>query len=144
MTTQVDIVAEARTWVGTPYRHHGRNKYGLDCCGLIVVVGNKFGLVEYEDMWYGPMPDGVQLIAECNKVFGKPLNRLVAGGVAVMWMSKRNMPQHMGIIVPYRKTELGLVHSYQTFNGVREHRLDEMYQRRIVAVYGYPGVKYDG
>jgi NlpC/P60 family putative phage cell wall peptidase len=34
--TRVDIVAEARTWIGTPYRHQASLKgVGCDCLGLV-------------------------------------------------------------------------------------------------------------
>jgi NlpC/P60 family putative phage cell wall peptidase len=42
-----DIIAEARTWIGTPYRHQASLKaVGCDCLGLVrgvwrVVVGNE-------------------------------------------------------------------------------------------------------
>src|SRR6185437_17129428 len=34
--TRQDIVAEARAWIGTPYRHQGSLKgIGCDCLGLV-------------------------------------------------------------------------------------------------------------
>jgi hypothetical protein len=39
-----DVVEEARRWIGTRWRHQGRNEHGIDCAGLIIVVASKFGL----------------------------------------------------------------------------------------------------
>ena len=36
MTTRTRIIAEARAWIGTPYRHQARCKgVGCDCLGLV-------------------------------------------------------------------------------------------------------------
>ncbi|MGH7075553.1 MAG: NlpC/P60 family protein [Stellaceae bacterium] len=43
------IVAEARSWIGTPYRHMGRAKGaggGVDCAQLVYLVYRASGLVE--------------------------------------------------------------------------------------------------
>lgn len=40
------IVAEAATWLGTPYHHHGMVKgAGVDCAMILVAVYGKFGLM---------------------------------------------------------------------------------------------------
>lgn len=37
------VIAEARTWIGTPYQHKGRVKgVGVDCGGLLYQVYNPF------------------------------------------------------------------------------------------------------
>ena len=38
VTTSDEVVREARTWVGVPFRHQGRSRSGVDCGGIIVVV----------------------------------------------------------------------------------------------------------
>src|SRR5690606_11249105 len=41
------VVAEAREWVGTPYRHQGNVKgRAVDCVGLILGVGHAVGLLD--------------------------------------------------------------------------------------------------
>ena len=41
-----DIIRVANWFVGVPYRHQGRNKMGLDCAGLIIVVGDMLNLMK--------------------------------------------------------------------------------------------------
>ncbi|MFA5662406.1 C40 family peptidase [Castellaniella sp.] len=64
-----EIVAEARTWIGTPWRHHGRNRAGIDCVGLGVVVASRLGITDYDSLDYGrkPVPglvDHIRLVAD--------------------------------------------------------------------------------
>ena len=41
------IVAEARTWLGVPWRHQGwRRTTGCDCVGLVRGVGHALGLID--------------------------------------------------------------------------------------------------
>ena len=42
-----EIVAEARTWVGTPYHHQGRLRGSrVDCVGLILGVGRALSILD--------------------------------------------------------------------------------------------------
>jgi NlpC/P60 family putative phage cell wall peptidase len=51
------IVAEAQTWLGTPFHHQGRVKgVGVDCAMLLAEVFHRCGLVPYVDPGYYP-PD---------------------------------------------------------------------------------------
>lgn len=48
MTTREAIVAEARTWLGTPYHHAARVKgAGVDCAMLVAEVLERAGLVPH-------------------------------------------------------------------------------------------------
>lgn len=51
-----DIVDEARTWIGVPWRHHGRNRAGIDCVGLGVVVARALDITQYDSLDYGRQP----------------------------------------------------------------------------------------
>ena len=42
------IIAEARSWLETPWRHQGRTKRGIDCAGLIIRTGNDLKLLNYD------------------------------------------------------------------------------------------------
>jgi len=45
------LVAEARTWVGTPYHHHARVKgAGVDCAQILAAVYEAVGLVPHLDL----------------------------------------------------------------------------------------------
>ena len=43
MTTRADIVAEARRWLGTPFKHQARVcGEGVDCGGIVVMIARVF------------------------------------------------------------------------------------------------------
>ncbi len=52
--TRCNAIESARTWVGTPFRHQGRGKSGIDCVGLVINVGKDIGAVpsEYDNKNY--------------------------------------------------------------------------------------------
>ena len=56
--TRAEIVAEAKTWLGVRWRHLGRDRNGLDCIGLLVVVANHFGQKVADRDDYRRTPDG--------------------------------------------------------------------------------------
>jgi hypothetical protein len=63
-----EILAAARTWLGTPWRHQGRLKgVAMDCGGLILGVGRDLGLLDFDTRAYGRIPDGRLLRAVCEQ-----------------------------------------------------------------------------
>lgn len=48
------IVASARSIIGTPYVHQGRVKgVGVDCVGTILIVAKELNLTQFEISGYG-------------------------------------------------------------------------------------------
>lgn len=44
MATRAQFLSAARSYLGTPWRHQGRDRHGLDCVGLIVASANDVGI----------------------------------------------------------------------------------------------------
>jgi cell wall-associated NlpC family hydrolase len=44
MITPQQLIDEARKLVGTPWRHQGRSKLGVDCIGLVLLAAKNAGL----------------------------------------------------------------------------------------------------
>lgn len=52
---RAQVVAEAMSWLGTPYHHHGRIKgVGVDCGQILCAVYEACGLVEHVDTGFYP------------------------------------------------------------------------------------------
>jgi hypothetical protein len=52
------IIAAARSWLGVPWGHQGRTRQGVDCAGLVVLVGRGLGLADYDTTAYGRRLEG--------------------------------------------------------------------------------------
>lgn len=154
-TVSQQIVASARTWIGTRFHHQGRlkrtpmHKGGCDCLGLLVGVAqelklkNKQGelLYLFDETNYSHLPDGIRFrdkLAE-HLIEIDPVE-LRAGDIALFNLDGN--PQHVGIIAEYEiEDEQSLIHAFAQAKSVVETRLDECWRVRIVAgfrVYAIP------
>lgn len=148
MTTSMEVVAAARSWMATPYLHQGRMKrVGVDCAGLVIGVARELGLVEqdFDIQGYPRTPDGVEMIAIGDRFMTRvPLRDLKPGHVVVMRYEID--PQHVGITGDYLHGGLSLVHALGSVDGrgkVVEHRLADSKRATIVQVYALRDVNYE-
>lgn len=116
MTIRHQICAEALTWVGTPYHHHGRIRgVGVDCLNLLAAVYSAVGLVEvgelghYSQTWHHHRSE--ELMAEG---ISRYMRRVDAGqpGDAVVFRFGRTH-SHAGILIGDGR----FVHAYARRNG---------------------------
>ena len=141
MTTRAQVVAEARSWVGTPWMHQQRVKgIGIDCIGLIICVARDLGLSPpgTDFTGYGRRPDG-KMLSLCDEHMVRiRRDDLQPGDVLVMAIE--HDPQHMGIVGDYRHGGLSLIHAASKAGKVVETRL--MFARNLVfrGAYALPGV----
>lgn len=134
MVTREQIVAEARTWLKTPFRHQGRVRgVGVDCAGVVVGVAHALGLSTFDHTGYGREPHGGMLKrlldAHLDRVTGEPQ----PGDVLLMRFERE--PQHLAIV-----SDLGIIHAYERVGRCVEHGLDEVWRRRIVRAYSFLGL----
>jgi cell wall-associated NlpC family hydrolase len=139
--TRAQIVAEARTWIGTKYMHQQRMKgVGVDCLGLPIGVARELGIVarDFDVNGYSRQPDGTleAKLAEALELI--PPSALVPGDMALV--ATHGQANHFAIVGDYRHGGLSLIHAVPP-RGVVEHRLDPTWQKRIVATYRPQGVE---
>jgi NlpC/P60 family putative phage cell wall peptidase len=143
--TGQDVVAEARRWIGTPWRHQARLRgIGVDCGGLVIGVGQALGLpVQDHPPGYARLPDGVSLRAcvegQCTRI-----PELEQGAILLLrWEAD---PQHLAIVSMLPEGFIGMIHAWAGIRRVVEHGLTPEWQARIVhdeagpAIYRLPGV----
>lgn len=124
MTTRADVVAEARTWLGTKWIHQHRAKgQGVDCAGLIICVARDLGLLpaDFDINGYSRMPDGT-LLAVCDQHMDR-IDRSAMQPGDVLVVAIESDPQHMGIVGDYRHGGLSLIHAASKVGKVIETRL---------------------
>lgn len=132
-----EIVATARQWLGTPWRHQGRLKgVACDCAGLIIGVGNALGYTDVDYRAYGHMPDGATLRRLCDTHLERS-DGLRLGDVLLMRF--KTHPQHLAIAGD-GGTPFSIIHAYAEARGCVEHRLDEVWMGRICGIYRFKGV----
>jgi len=128
------IVACARTALGTPFLHQGRQPgRGLDCAGLVLWVGHALGLTDFELTNYPRLPEEDRLLDLAARAGFIETRAPRPGDVHCLRLLQH--PQHLAIA-----TEAGIIHACQRRGQVIEHRLDTGWRARIVASYRYPGV----
>jgi cell wall-associated NlpC family hydrolase len=137
-----DIVAAARDYIGVPFVHQGRSRFGLDCLGLLVRVAHDCDLrLNGAPLWlrdeggYGHYPDADYLRAQLEAVL-QPAKTLFAGGVVLM--RHDCTARHLGVVGDYAAGGgLSLIHAYAPAKAVVEHRLDDEWRARIVAKWRF-------
>ena len=151
------IVAEARGWIGTPYRHQGSAKgVGCDCLGLVrgvwrAVYGSEAEPVPaYSSDWGQVTGEETMLAAARRHLVEVAADDLRPGNVVVFRMHRRAIAKHAGILTwagedrPSTGSGRGrgagrFVHAYQPMR-VAENWLDDWWAKRIAAVFEFPGM----
>jgi cell wall-associated NlpC family hydrolase len=137
---RVALIAEARTWIGTPWRHQGRLKgIACDCVGHIVCVPRALGIFppDFDINGYArnPEPAVMKRFLDLYLDRVEPASRRRGGDV--LWLHPRRIPQHLGIYT-FDNT---IIHAIDAIRGVREHVLDERWRRAISGVWSYRGLR---
>jgi cell wall-associated NlpC family hydrolase len=143
MATRADIIAYARGCVGTPFLHRGRLPgVGIDCLGIVICAAREFGLVPPDfDLVYPEVPDGAEFMRGANRYMTRLPKAAMQAGDVLLLITYR-LPQHMGILAPYRHGGFSLIHAANSLRPPRvvETRLMFTQQEQPVAVYAIPGL----
>jgi cell wall-associated NlpC family hydrolase len=134
--TPADVIAEARRWVGVPFRHQGRSERGIDCVGLPIVVCQSLGLLDqrFDVAAYGRLPSGElvdRLRAHC-----RPIPGAVPGALIVIAWTK--IAAHVAIC-----TGETMIHAYESVGRVVEHGYRGRWIRLTHSTWGLPGLAYE-
>ena len=132
-----DIIAEARTWIGTPHVHQARIRgVGVDCIGLVVGVASALGFASAAAFLASPYgsysshPNVAALDAACAAFLVRTHTRQPGDILLMQFIGE---PQHFGILTAMDY----VIHAYAPARAVVEHRIDQRWRRRIVRAYCY-------
>ncbi len=131
-----DIVAAARRWVGTPYRHRAALRgVGCDCIGLLrgvwaEVIGPAPDLPPYRADWRDGAHSGeLRALAERWLVPGE----MAPGAVLLFRIGASAAPRHCAIFVGDGR----FVHAQERL-GVVEGNLTDGWAKRVVSTLAFP------
>lgn len=142
MTQAERAVAEARDWLGTPYRHQASTRgAGADCLGLLRGVwralygAEPMPVVPYTADW--SEASGREELLETARTLLRPAGSEVRlGDVLIFRMRARGVAKHLGLISATGPA-LRFIHAYSG-HGVVEVALTAPWQRRIAARLVFP------
>ncbi|ALG90162.1 MULTISPECIES: NlpC/P60 family protein [Actibacterium] len=139
-----EAAAEARRWVGTPYRHQASVRgAGADCLGLLrgvwrALYGHEPELIPaYTPDWGEAGADERLWRALARHMPGKPLEQAAPGDVILFRMRARAVAKHVALQAGVG-ADASFVHAYSG-HGVVESPQSGPWTRRIVARFEFPG-----
>ncbi len=141
MITVPQLVNEARTWIGVPFRHQGRSRMGVDCIGLVVCVRNAVQ----------PWPSGMNELTNYSRVAVDSLlldkivehgferiDKPVRGCVVLIRWPKIKHPSHVALLAGDT-----IIHAYRRVDKVCEVGYREPWLRLTCGYFKVPGVTYE-
>lgn len=134
------VVAEARGWIGTPYRHRASLKgSGADCLGVIRGVWRALigpepeGLPPYARSWAEDCSGEPMLDAALRWLAPLPSGAIEPGDVLLFRVTRGGPAKHAGIATGPRM----MVHAYDG-HAVTETPIPEVWERRVVGRFRFP------
>lgn len=135
MAIGVQIVQQARAYLGVPFASGGRNEHSLDCGGLIVRVTHDLGLTDFDVPNYHLSFDcadvGAYLEPFCDRV------EAAQPGDFLLFALAKGV-QHLGIA----SGEGTFLHAWDSpsVREVTETPLDQWWQSRLLSIWRFRGL----
>ena len=141
MISRHAILAEARDWIGTPYRHQASAKHaGCDCLGLVrgvwrALLGEEPELAPpYTPDWAERAGAETMLDAARRRLVEAPIEAAAPGDVLLFRMDAYSPMKHAAIL----DEETRIIHAYWGRAVVRS-RFAPWWRRRVGAAFAFPG-----
>jgi NlpC/P60 family putative phage cell wall peptidase len=137
-----EIVARARAWIGTPYRHQASCRgAGSDCLGLLRGIWREIhgrepeAVPAYTPDWSEPSRSEDLLAAAGRHLL--PVAERRPGDVLVLRMRTGGVAKHVGILGLSPQGFETLIHAYSG-HGVVESALTPAWAVRIAGIFRFP------
>ena len=132
-----DLVDEARSWIGTPFLHQGRSRFGVDCLGFVAAVLADLGSTTAMRLLpqnYSRNPQSKVLDTLQANSREIPLE---AGALLLIQFPHSKHPSHAALF-----TGASMIHAYQSVNKVVEHGYRGPWVQRTHSIWALPLVVY--
>jgi NlpC/P60 family putative phage cell wall peptidase len=137
------VIEEARSWIGTPYRHQSSLRgVGCDCLGLVRGVwrdlygGEPEQLKPYSADWAEAGREDALFFAARRHFVEKSKSQMAAGDVILFRWRPRHAAKHLGILV----SEQAFIHAYEG-HAVVISALVPQWRSRIAGVFAFKPLK---
>jgi len=138
------IVAEALSWIGTPYHQQASVKgAGCDCLGLIRGVWRGVYGTEpeapppYSPDWAEATGQETMLAAARRNLVETPIEAAREGDVLVFRWRTELPAKHAGVLIAPDR----VLHAYEkSREGVTAFHLNPWWRRRIAGAFSFPGI----
>ena len=134
------IVAEARSWIDTPYVHAGRVKgVGVDCVQLVVACGLTAGMADPELPSYGFQPDSEVMMLELQKHLNPvPFRKLLPADL-ILFRSGGTLI-HVGIVS--QLYPMAFLHAFNKDSVMKvvEIELGDFWRKKIAGCFRFRGL----
>ena len=137
-----EIVAAARAWLGTPYRHQAATLgAGCDCLGLLrgvwrTLYGSEpMALPPYRADWRD-LSHAEILLAAANRLLRPVEQPLAPGQVVLFRLNGLPIPKHCGIMIAPDR----FIHAQERL-GVIEANLTDGWRRRLDRLFAFPPIE---
>jgi hypothetical protein len=143
--TRAEVVTVARSWIGTPFRPKGRSQRGVDCIGLLVMIGRALNVPHEDEQHYTDWPDPQRRMLDVfdRHLWRRPVNEPNWDGTVGVFPTFRCLPGHVGIFSTLHGVR-HLIHARADQRVVLEQPYDSdprTAEMRLVARYGFPGLE---
>lgn len=135
------LIKEARSWIGTKFKHQGRIKIsqtdrgGCDCLGFILGLGIRTktgGLLSDCDPKIYPRLLNSNLLQEKLDYLLDQKTKIEVGDIILLKIN--NWPQHLAIVSGI-EPHITIIHSYAQAKMVVEQYLPTEWKKNIVGIY---------
>jgi cell wall-associated NlpC family hydrolase len=137
------VIAAARAWLGVPWRHQGRTRArGIDCVGLVVLVGEAAGSAIEDATDYRRTPSDRALQAALDARLARRRLPVHVPGAVLLFRSSP-FPTHIAIAAE-KDGRPTLIHARRIGAGagaVMEEPYTHDWPKTLIAAWDYPGVE---
>lgn len=137
--TRQQVVAEARSWRETKWRHQGRNRQGIDCVGLPAMICHRLGISDYDWTNYDREPTAREMLPTLLAAGAVRIDPKDGKDGDLYLFHQAGFPCHVGIRATHEVYGVpSIIHAHAGHRKVVEEVLQDKVP--LVAVMRLPGV----
>jgi cell wall-associated NlpC family hydrolase len=138
--TRAAILTAARAYLGAPFRHQGRSVDGMDCVGLLVLVGRRLGYPHRDITGYSRRATGMGFLQHFHAHLDEIAPRDARVGDVLVFVESV-YPCHTGILSAVAGTDVPhLIHAHALRGCVIEEPLIGEWPAKLRFAFRFRGI----